>query len=139
MIGLLFGGFPLLLVFVGLPINNLVIYCHVRKTIRAPLEALSKNTIKGDTVVEEESTGHIQSSSSPTFSQEWETLQKDRLQEVATQGFLYVIFFYVAYLPTFLIRMLDGFALSGEDESDIYWLLVFYSALLPLQGWFNLL
>lgn len=116
-IGLAFAGVWLVLVFFGLPISNLIIYLHVRKTMK---KTQTKN-------------------SEVEVSSDWDEIQNERVREVAQQGFLYVIFFYVAYSPVFVIRMLDGFGMDREDEASIYWLLILYSTLLPLQGWFNLL
>jgi len=62
-----------------------------------------------------------------------------RVREVAQQGFMYVAFFYIAFTPAFIIRVLEGLGMDGEKEADIYWLLVMNAALLPLQGWFNFL
>lgn len=105
------------MVFFGLPINNLVIYYHVRKTIRQ----LPTNRPRD------------------IPSPELDEVQNDRVREVAHQGFLYVVFFYVSYFPAFVLRILDGFVLTRDDEANIYWVLVIYSVFVPLQGWFNLL
>lgn len=53
--------------------------------------------------------------------------------------FLYVLCFYVSYTPAAVIRVLEGFGMDGEKESDIYPVLLMNSLLLPLQGWFNVL
>lgn len=126
--GLIFGAVPIFLVFIELPINNLVIYYHVRRTVgkfvASPVPTISEES-KNKTII---------------VSQDLEELQKDRIKEVAMQGFLYVVFFYVSYLPPTIVKVMDTFlGLDAEGEVGIYWLLVLQHALMPLQGWFNLL
>jgi hypothetical protein len=65
--------------------------------------------------------------------------QQLRVKEVAQQGFLYVSVFYLVHTPAFVVRVLEGMGVDRDDESEIYWILVANSLLLPLQGWFNLL
>jgi hypothetical protein len=65
--------------------------------------------------------------------------QQLRVKEVAQQGFLYVTVFYLVHTPAFVIRVLEGLGVDRDEESEIYWILVANSILLPLQGWFNLL
>lgn len=149
LMGMIVGAVPLLLVFFGLPLSNLLIYCHVRKTVKGQIDTATNGTISmagrglpttttiEDKVEEEEEIGD--DSGVRQFSPEWQELQQDRVREVAQQGFFYVAFFYVSYLPTFLVGILDGFVLNEEDRADFFWLLAINSVLLPLQGWFNLL
>lgn len=136
-LGMLFGATPFMIVFLELPINNLVIYCHVRRTVGKFVAATpTTRTTISEVEGEEEEEGKAV----VVISQELEELQKDRVKEVATQGFLYVVFFYIAYLPAFIVKVLDTFlGLDAAGEVDIYWLLVLQYAMMPLQGWFNLL
>ena len=117
-IGWIFGGLPFLLVFLGLPINNIVIFLFVRRRL----------------AVTDPTTGERRN---PRTQREEE--QRLRIKEVATQGLMYVIFFYVAYTPAFIIRVYEGLGLNGEAEESIYPVLVINSILLPLQGLFNVL
>lgn len=107
-----------MVVYLGLPINNIVIFLFVRKRLG----------------VTDPTTGEQRS---PRNLREEE--QCLRVNEVATQGLMYVIFFYVAYTPAFIIRVLEGLGLDGEAEEDIYPVLLLNSILLPLQGIFNVL
>lgn len=66
-------------------------------------------------------------------------LQRDRVREVAQQGFLYVGSFYVSYFPVFVIRVVASQDVQREKEADIFWLLILYSTLYPLQGFMNLM
>ena len=61
------------------------------------------------------------------------------IREVAIQGVLYVIFFYISYTPGFIIQILERMGMNGEKETDIYPLLFMNSFLIPLQGFFNVL
>lgn len=115
-IGWIFAGLPFVVVYLGLPINNIVIFLFVRKRLG----------------VTDPTTGEQRS---PRNLREEE--QCLRVNEVATQGLMYVIFFYVAYTPAFIIRVLEGLGLDGEAEEDIYPVLLLNSILLPLQGIFN--
>lgn len=121
MIAWIYGGLPFVAVFLGLPINNLIIYLYVRRQF-----GIERTTIGagGDT------------NRNLTVRQE---AQKLRVREVAQQGFMYVAFFYVSYTPAFVIRVLEGLGMDGEKESTFFWVLALNAALLPLQGWFNLL
>jgi hypothetical protein len=120
LIGWIYGGLPVGLVYLGLPINNLVIYLYVRKQFG----------IQKTMIIDTNNTRPLTAR---------EQAQKLRVREVAQQGFLYVAFFYVSYTPAFVIRVLEGLGMDGEKEANIYWVLVMNAALLPLQGWFNLL
>jgi hypothetical protein len=62
-----------------------------------------------------------------------------RVREVATQSFLYVFAFFVTYLPTVLLRILENFGYRPADEDKVYFLLVMSHICLPLIGFFNLL
>lgn len=163
MIGWIYGGLPFVLVYLGLPMSNWMIYRFVRRQFQLdePEQALpstpsppkrklstllparlqvglnsTEQTNSEFTDVEQPKAGTSSPQASWTPRKEAERM---RVREVAQQGFMYVAFFYVAYTPAFVIRVLEGMGMNGEKEADIYWVLILNSALLPLQGWFNLL
>ena len=118
MIGWIYAGIPFVLVFLGLPIINLIIFLYVRKQFGFSLAGVADKT--------QDLTPRQQA-------------QQMRVREVAQQGFMYVLFFYVSYTPAFVIRVLEGLGMDGEKEENIYWVLIMNSIFLPLQGWFNFL
>ena len=120
----IYGGVPFVFVYLSLPISNMIIYCYVRKQFgmtRGKLSTTAAITDKANTL---------------TPRQEAQQL---RVKEVAQQGFLYVTAFYLVHTPAFVVRVLEGMGVDRDEESEIYWILVANSILLPLQGWFNLL
>ena len=118
MIGWIYAGLPFVLVFLGLPIINLIIFLYVRKQFGFSLANVADKT--------QDLTPRQQA-------------QQMRVREVAQQGFMYVVFFYVSYTPAFVVRVLEGLGMDGEKEENIYWVLIMNSIFLPLQGWFNFL
>jgi hypothetical protein len=110
-IGWMFGGLPVILIFLAIVINNIVIFCFVKRTIsRGAATSLRGNQ-------------H----------------QSRRINAVATQAMLYVVSFMVAYIWAFAVRVLESFGWDASEESRIFPLLLLQSILLPLQGVFNLL
>jgi hypothetical protein len=104
------GALPAIFFFLGVLINNFLIYTHVRRT--------------------------LYKSKSRTLS---DTTQQDRRihQTVATQAFLYVGSFYMTYIWTFILKVLN--AQDLDSESQVFPLLVLQSIFMPMQGFFNLL
>jgi len=80
-------------------------------------------------------------SGSALTREEWErsVRQTTQIKEVATQGFLYVLFFFVSYTPAFIVRVMEAMMYTQENEADHYVLLILEYFLLPLQGFFNML
>lgn len=114
-IGWIFGGLPFLFTFFSLPINNIVIFLHVRRSLGM--------------------TSYVESARRTQREED----QRIRVREVASQGFLYVFSFFICYTPAFIIRVLEGIGLNGEKEADIFPVLLLNSFLLPLQGFLNVL
>jgi hypothetical protein len=111
------AGLPALFTMFAIPINNVIIYCHVRQTLH-PLN------------IEMEDQGVPE-----------DLLRQARIREVSSQGFLYVGGFMLCFLPAFIVRILEGepVLLSADDEPQFFWLLALNNFLLPLQGLFNML
>jgi hypothetical protein len=114
------AGLPVLFTMFAIPINNAIIYCHVRKTLHYP-----KNVENQDQAVVPER----------------DLLQQAQIREVSSQGFLYVGAFMLCFLPAFIVRVLEAepVLLSADDEPQFFWLLALNNFLLPLQGLFNML
>lgn len=108
-IGWLFAGIPLFITFVILVVNNIVIVFHVRSKLRIEGQGRTRT-------------------------------QQIQIRRVATQGFLYVGAFFATYFAAVVVRFAasrGGARLS--DEADMYNTLILQSALVPLQGFFNML
>ena len=144
--GMIFAALPTLIAFLCLLINNLVIYLFVRKHLKQ-----GKDTRKPQDISTKARQGtvdiHPASSTMTMGSQQSRQIlpppnspaYNDRIQEVRTQGILYVVTFLVAFTPAFVWRAMDAFRSDTNfDENDIFGLLVLYSLTLPLQGFFNM-
>lgn len=116
-----FGAGPTLLTFLSILVNNLVIFFHVRRNL---------GERSGQGLTAEEAISARQS--------ERAARQRSQIREVATQGFLYVGTFVMAYTPAIVLRGVEGYSDGTVDEGPIYPLLVLNSLLLPLQGFFNM-
>jgi hypothetical protein len=126
-IGWAFGGLPTVFTFLSLLINNLVIYYHVRRR-------LGSDTNEG--LAAEQALTAKQALTVKQY--ERISIQKAQIEEVATQGFLYVATFICAYTPAIVLRFVEAYRDSPVDETPIYPLLVLNSIFLPLQGFFNM-
>lgn len=109
-IGWITSGAAAVIFFFSILINNLIIYCHVRKTTNRTINK----------------------------SFQGRAPQHRRIQAVATQAFLYVATFLVAYVWAFAIRVAESLGFQAADEARLYPILVLSSIFLPLQGVFNL-
>jgi len=105
-----FAGIPSFLSFMAILMNNLVVYCHVRRTI--PRNADDNNNNNNNT-------------------------SRKRVQAVATQASLYVGGFLLCYLPSMSLRIMESLNFDAQDEYKLFPLLVLQSILLPLQGCLN--
>jgi hypothetical protein len=114
-IGWIFGGIPFLFTFFSLPINNIVIFMYVRKRL---------GTTNGVALEEQSATQRRED-------------HQLRIREVATQGFFYVVCFYICYTPAFIVRVLESLGMKRNEEARAYWVLLLNSLLLPLQGILN--
>lgn len=111
LIGIVFA-LPLLVMFIALLVNNLLIYWHVKKSLKQPQYSRAFND--------------------PTRS-------RKRLMLVSWQCVWYVMAFWVTYIWFTIIRFLEGAGFSSENEGKIFVLLLLSSIFSPLQGAFNLL
>jgi hypothetical protein len=102
-------GAPAIFFFLGVLVNNLEIHCHVQRIIHKNKE----RTLAGV------------------------AQQERRIQTVAMQAFLYVGSFYMTYIWTFILKVLD--AQNVESKSEVFPLLILQSICMPMQGFFNLL
>ena len=114
-----FGVVPTLAMFAAIVINNLVIYCHVRKSLSS-------------------SPGQEDEAGSGLVLTHRQALHNHHIKEVATQGFLYVATFLVSYLPAIVIMAYENWAWPDYDEPAIYGVLIWNSLLCPLQGFMNM-
>lgn len=159
--GIIYAVLPTLFAFLSLAINNCCIYLYVRKTLGTINEPTKKTS---ESKTEDPSSCHVQttiSSSEKTglsgaSGGVWRSQQKkinakkmafpvphspaynDRIQEVATQGLLYVGSFVVVFTPAFIFKIKDAYRPKTFDENDIFGLCVLMSITLPLQGFFNM-
>lgn len=106
-LGWVFAAIPFLLVFIALPVFNLMIYLFVRKALE----------IKGDEEAQQSE------------------LKARQIQEVARQGFLYVFSFFLSYSFAFALKAVESY--DAWQEKDVFILLLLNATLPPLQGLFN--
>ncbi len=103
-----YGSSPVIFALVSLIVNNILVYRHVRKVFHTTDAVQTERSIR----------------------------QKIQKREVATQGLFYVATFFFCFWSAICVRVMEAFS-ETVDERDIYWILVFMSATLPLQGFLN--
>lgn len=104
-----YGSTPVLFALLSLIVNNTLVYLHVRKVFHT-----TTNVVETDRVFR----------------------QRIQKREVATQGLFYVATFFFCFWSPIAVRVMEAFS-ESVDETEIYWILVFMSATLPLQGFLN--
>lgn len=112
-IGWIVAGYPVLCMMLLVIVSNVMIYFHVRRTMRR-------------------SVGH-------SFTNTMAVSQSKRIRQVAIQCFLYVLVFWCTIMPWIVIRGLDGADYTADNESKIFPILVLNSLAAPSTGCFNLL
>jgi len=158
--GMIYAALPLVFAFLSLAINNCCIYLYVRKNLgtiqgtngRFPqskteeqsasvVQKILKNNLNtepadGNSNVQRNQTASTKIASPIQHSPAY----KDRVQEVATQGMLYVGSFIICFTPSVIFRVKDTFRSdSNFDENDIFFLCALMSITYPLQGFLNML
>lgn len=106
-----FAGIWALVFFLGVIINNLIIYRYVKTTTGRTKDS----TMQGPTAAEA------------------------RIQAVAVQGFLYVGSFLLSYFPAFAVRVMESQGIQPVDEARYFVLYALQAIFLPLQGVCNLI
>ncbi|CAB9509674.1 expressed unknown protein [Seminavis robusta] len=119
-IGWGFAGIPTLIISIVILTSNIMVYLHVRHTIRR-------------------SRAYLHSSVGASAGNQLNQQQSKRIKAVATQAFLYVVSFFLCFLPSVLLRSFEMRHFHAEDEDTLYPLLVVVSITLPLQGFLNVL
>jgi hypothetical protein len=109
-IGWIFGGLPILFIFLVNIFCNGVIYRYVRATITRTSRA----------------------------SMHGSSHQQRRINAVATQSFLYVVTFFSAYSWAFIVKVAESLGVQAAHEASLFPLLVLQATFLPLQGFSNL-
>ena len=112
--GWFFAGIPTVLSFLMILINNLIVYWHVQRTISGRVSIIDSIAVSRDP--------HLH-----------------RLKAVRTQCSLYVVAFFVTYVPCLTIRVMESMRFNPEDEADIFPLLILQAITLPIQGFLNCL
>lgn len=156
------GGLPALFFFCAIPINNILVYAHVRRTARntSDKSAVASSACElpfGDqsatttstmpsSLISQETTSTMSTSIRDqrelALQQQRKQLQQarenERVQAVAFQAFLYVAAYVVSYLPTTILRIYAAAnSLNSNDEAQLFPLLVLQAIFWPLQGLFN--
>ena len=141
--GWVMAGLPFIVALFAIPINNLIVYCHVRKRLRM-------STTRTSTTATSTATNNNNNSSNRlAMIHEQQQQERERMlqlrhdaqiREVASQGVLYVGTFMFCMLPALLVRVLEAepVLLTGEDEPEYFWLLSLNNIFLPLQGFLNM-
>ncbi|CAJ1965860.1 unnamed protein product [Cylindrotheca closterium] len=163
-IGTVFFAMPVLAVFVCLIINNVVIYLFVRRHVRKHPSQEIEDSISSDVDVSfvesfdrftlstgsSEGSSRVPSCTKKTSRRESKNKdnrskrkiasQSQRLQLVCSQAFLFVMAFVVCNAWNTLMGVLPGSDLKDIELMVKYYpLAVLQSALLPLQGLFNMI
>lgn len=95
-------------------------------------------SIVGSSILDNDNDSVANNQGSPTgHRRSTVTREEQMIREVATQGFLYVTTFLLAFTPAFVIQVLDSTGYGVADQAALYPLLVANNILLPLQGFFN--
>ncbi|CAB9518798.1 expressed unknown protein [Seminavis robusta] len=130
MIGWIFLGIPSFLFFVAILVNNVIVFCHVRSTLKRSMAYTRefRNPMTASTVDEAGITR------TKRQQQEMDP-QAKRIRAVATQAFLYVGAFFACGIWTIALRIADAY--SDPDGGGYYPLLVVNAIMRPLQGFCN--
>jgi hypothetical protein len=133
--GWVFTGLPSLLTLFSVILNNLVIYCYVKRTLSSSPHNPNSNANNNN-----HSTSGSSRSIASTYQNRMSNRHKEQIQEVAHQGLLYVGSFFLCYSCQFALRVLESSPFPADKkEGQVYWLLVIDSFLRPLQGFVNVL
>ncbi|KAL3938819.1 MAG: hypothetical protein SGBAC_006343 [Bacillariaceae sp.] len=152
LIGWIIGGLPTLLAFIGIIVNNLILYCFVRRTVKeGEKKALQNesrlamyNKSQPNNKVEESAEMSLAGVSQRSIGTRGTVLrssdkQWQRVREVGKQSFLYVFAFFMCYIWSLIKHGLDGQNFDEIEGSGAYFLpiLLLQAFFLPLQGFFN--
>ncbi|CAB9513542.1 expressed unknown protein [Seminavis robusta] len=150
LLGWISAGVPVIVGFFSILINNMIIFCHVRKTIRKAKRHSFQHQHSSNYMYDSArsiggSGGATQGSgffaaSSKFFKRKPIDAQTRRSQAVMVQAAFYVLVFFLNYIWTMVLRNItarDKYWTS-EHESDLFVLLVLQAIFLPAQGFFNL-
>jgi hypothetical protein len=119
-IGWIFGGLPIVLLFLVVLASNLLVFLHVKSTIDRGHRRITEHAVRISQT----------SSNDP---------QVQRIRAVAKQAFWYVAIFFIIYLPSFVLRVVAGYGYKAHNEDEIFaLLLITQGLLLPSQGFWNL-
>ena len=162
-----FGAGPTLLTFLALIVNNIVIYIFVKRKLRRSdpsqqvksdespsLDTMNTSSIQSlnsslrsttntntktvdDTIRRPTLSSTFQQNQTPN-QKELSEHHKQQRREVATQGFLYVVTFMIAYIPSLALRAVEAYATYPVSEKPLFPLYVCMSIFLPLQGFMNM-
>lgn len=149
-----FAGIPNMLAFCVILFNNLLVYLHVRFTIRrslllqassidpsSTLTGMRRPTVAVNPGPRSSRAMFFRSSRTSAATSSARTSRTDpqvkRIRAVATQAFLYVLAFLLVYTPSMCLRIMESKNYDAEDEQSLFPLLVLQAIFLPLAGFFN--
>ena len=139
--GVIFAAMPGAITMISILVNNIIIYLYVRRSLKQspPSEDLNqsqKSTNIAPFVDDDKSmSSSIHGESSRNQKSE---LQRKLVRETASQGFLYVLSFYVCYTPMIILLVLNvDYGSDTSAKTSLYALMVLSSLLSPLQGFLN--
>lgn len=167
LVGLLFFAVPVMVVFICLLINNLIIYCFVRRHARnsevgeasippfkpqGEILGFISDRYHADSMA---SSNRVPSSSSsvddPLEHSKRQQIkrrrrlisQSQRLQLVFSQSILFVLSFLVCHFWNFIMGVLQGSAKDQAEDVELlvkhYHWAVLQATFLPMQGFFNMI
>jgi len=133
--GCVFGLIPIGFTVVSLSMNHQTIYRHIRRSSSSNSSVREMQDGGGirPHCVNEYFDGRDQDSSQRQDRVvSGDDMDKESIQQVATQGFCYMGIYFLSYASTISLLILE--AVSDPHNQDVYWLLVIQSICLPLQG-----
>ena len=148
-IGFIFGGIPVTSMLLLLIADNLLLYCHVRKTIgkgykydvtrqTQPQASQVDSAIEApQNILVTSSAPNLDKSARSECRISCRSNQETRVRDVGTQSFLYVTTYFLAFLWTYILRTIE--AAGYVNERKLFPLLLIQSIFLPSQGFFNML
>jgi len=153
LIGWIIGGLPSMLCFCSIAVNNLLLYCFVRKTVKEGERKAFENEFRlssyqsQNNVMEIPVAGLQGGQSTRSLGTKKRSVlrssekQWERVRSVGRQSFLYVSAYFTCYSFSMVKHALDGNNFDEIEGSGAYFLplLILQTIFLPAQGFLNAL
>lgn len=143
LIGWIVGGVPLVMVVVSLPINNFLIYNHIRRHTPKPTNTSVPEEGNIPVSVVSNDFSRDVAHRAPSFHSQRSQVHDDRLKLVASQSILYVGAFFAVYTCASILLILEGMDTRWYSENKeantqrAFPVMVLHHAFTPLAGLLN--